>query len=1705
MATSKKITELDELTSANTSDLLYIVHDPANIPVSKKITVDNLFKSVNLASFNASVIYQTTIYTDTLVANSYNASITYANNLVSNAYNAAVTFATNVAANAYNGATTFASSAAANAFANAVSAITNSSSIAYTNALAAAALYTNDKAANAYANAVAYADSLLGGGGGLSVNFDPYTNDANGQIFLSSTYYAEGPDEGSADFVDDNVALTRANQYGLFNALVDFPSPAGTLWNSDGFTTLTNVSARKFVTFFAAANGKLGVNVLAKNFIMHDTINDKYYKIVFSVWQQGGGGNFSYTRQQIDGTTGADIGSLVTFAKTAPGQGDAIDTGLTITRAANQGIYNSESEMGWNNTQPDSPTNTEWNSEGWQDLSNVKLRNYSTLLEVSSRFGYMAGQELVMHDTSNDKYYTFKFSNWQAGANGGAFSYERKLINTGVFFNRQDGSNSSVMAVADEIAPGLTITRANGGFIYNSESEGSSNWDTSPAGTLWNSDGWDDLTDITTRQYTTLASSFKSATGEIILNSDYVMWDTINDEYWTVKFTRWQVGNNNGGYNYPGFSYIRRKLKNSQQASGITFADGSIQTSAVTKRDAGVVEQKRVTTARRYLHVDDIGKQLYVDDANNVWIGIPDSSKAQFPLGATITIVNRSGLPLYIEKLNDDETGNLFISGTTVNTSSWTVPDHGGGEVVKLVKTKDEWDSGANDRRVEWTLTTDSLLYLDVGQGSIDHAGTGKIFTFGDTDNQTIITAAAPKSGSPNAQRLVIQGQKGYDNGEGGDIYLWAGHSGDTGGSGGDIKADAGNGYNGSDGGTIKIRGGGSDTGTGGFVEIWSGSGSNGANITLSTWNGSGWSQWTYLPSGSLRTPIGGELSSSSDRFYIKPSQYFDNKLAVYPTADYDIHLFEAATNGAVTIGNYGQSFVRVYGSGGSDNAGANGQEIAIHTINAANIYFQTNSGSHTWTLTQNGTMFMANSISFGQNQAHIPSLADRTGEKVTLWDQLGSYYSYSIGIEADNMWFGVDESMATTDGFKWYKGNTEVMKLSRAGKLNVLGDTDVGGNLFVNGAMTVTGGITTVAANSLAVTANFIYLNDTDNELNLDLGIAGNYNDGTYRHTGIFRDASDGYWKVFDNYEPEPDAALNIDTTNSTFHVANFHANTMRIGNTTVYATINSTSYSGLVDTANSANNLYGNSITVTALGGGMTFNANTSGNSRPGYYPDVSNVYVFNIGNSTYSDTLMSLGATTDAVGGKITNVSAIEVNRSIDFGYGLGDNAASWPAAYRSGYISGFSGYTYNLPETQNAYGGGHLVITGGYGTGNTTYPNQDGGSVYIYSGDGASEGGNTGTIEIITATAVNTFVSGDIVIRTGTSDANAGTVSISGGAGNAYGGNVVISGGNTFVGVPGSVIIQSGLWNSMTPQGNVSITGGNVTINAVGLINTYSSSGNVNITAQNGYFNINSFYGSINSTSFTGTANNATYINANNGVVSNTSGVFAKQSNGITVDSSGILVKANNGVVSNSTGVFVNANTGLVVNSTGLFVNSTYIGTLTANNTSFVGTVSAANVVSNSQLSSNLANYALLSGATFTNNISVANTLTVTKLAALGSITESFVSYANANGLFTFDCSNSTIFYLTTPQAAFTPSLSNFTLANNTVSAVSFVINQGGTPYITTSNVQIGGANSTINWQSGLTPSGTASKKDVVTLSIFNSSGTYLVLGQLTSFG
>ena len=102
--------------------------------------------------------------------------------------------------------------------------------------------------------------------------------------------------------------------------------------------------------------------------------------------------------------------------------------------------------------------------------------------------------------------------------------------------------------------------------------------------------------------------------------------------------------------------------------------------------------------------------------------------------------------------------------------------------------------------------------------------------------------------------------------------------------------------------------------------------------------------------------------------------------------------------------------------------------------------------------------------------------------------------------------------------------------------------------NLTITGSVFVTGNVTTFSSNNVLISDNMIYLNANSTVTNPDIGLAANYNDGTYRHTGIFRDATDGMWKVFDQYLPEPDASPYINTANASFRIADFQANSVHI-----------------------------------------------------------------------------------------------------------------------------------------------------------------------------------------------------------------------------------------------------------------------------------------------------------------------------------------------------------------------------------------------------------------------------------------------------------------------------------------------------------------------------------------------------------------------------
>lgn len=133
-----------------------------------------------------------------------------------------------------------------------------------------------------------------------------------------------------------------------------YGSPTGILFNAtympgltatNGWGDLSNITTRSYSSFPAALD-HTPPNSVGEEMVMWDTINNKYYTIMFSVWQAGGGGAITYDRREIISTEPTVLGSTVSFVKTSGGsEVDIIEGNAQLTRGNNKGLYNPAFEV----------------------------------------------------------------------------------------------------------------------------------------------------------------------------------------------------------------------------------------------------------------------------------------------------------------------------------------------------------------------------------------------------------------------------------------------------------------------------------------------------------------------------------------------------------------------------------------------------------------------------------------------------------------------------------------------------------------------------------------------------------------------------------------------------------------------------------------------------------------------------------------------------------------------------------------------------------------------------------------------------------------------------------------------------------------------------------------------------------------------------------------------------------------------------------------------------------------------------------------------------------------------------------------------------------------------------------------------------------------------------------------------------------------
>lgn len=161
--------------------------------------------------------------------------------------------------------------------------------------------------------------------------------------------------------------------------------------------------------------------------------------------------------------------------------------------------------------------------------------------------------------------------------------------------------------------------------------------------------------------------------------------------------------------------------------------------------------------------------------------------------------------------------------------------------------------------------------------------------------------------------------------------------------------------------------------------------------------------------------------------------------------------------------------------------------------------------------LTVTGTALLDGNVQLGNNSADKVSYIGQVNTAIVP----DANVSYSLG-SSTNYWQNVysQEIIATTGTFS--------------------------GEVTVTGNLTVLGDLVTINVSSLVVEDSLIQLaaNNTGGDA-LDIGFFGNYNNdgGSHEHTGLFRDATDGIYKLFFGLEPAP--GTTIDTANATFQIA--------------------------------------------------------------------------------------------------------------------------------------------------------------------------------------------------------------------------------------------------------------------------------------------------------------------------------------------------------------------------------------------------------------------------------------------------------------------------------------------------------------------------------------------------------------------------------------
>ena len=240
--------------------------------------------------------------------------------------------------------------------------------------------------------------------------------------------------------------------------------------------------------------------------------------------------------------------------------------------------------------------------------------------------------------------------------------------------------------------------------------------------------------------------------------------------------------------------------------------------------------------------------------------------------------------------------------------------------------------------------------------------------------------------------------------------------------------------------------------------------------------------------------------------------------------------------------------------------------------------------------------------ISGGHRWNHIYTkaltLADLTVTGTTSFNTLNVTNNATIG--GDLAVNGGDITTTSTGTVSVFDTNATAINIGHAATAINIGTSTT--NVLIDGNLTVNGVRTIINTQSLEISDTIVYLGTGNTANLLDIGFVGHFDNGTYQHTGLIRDHSDGTWKLFSNEIAEVGSV--VDFSGVVYDPLKIGGLTATTGNFSGNLAVNSTKFTVNATTGNTAftGDLAINStkFTVNATTGNTAFTGDLAINSN-------------------------------------------------------------------------------------------------------------------------------------------------------------------------------------------------------------------------------------------------------------------------------------------------------------------------------------------------------------------------------------------------------------------------------------------------------------------------------------------------------------------------